>query len=115
MLQNQSPADELAHVRDEIRALRLREVELRKCFTEDCDNGLYEGCEFDVEVRMQKSCVLNKNRLPADILNDPQYFDIRYAPIVRVKPRLQPGLPLGYAPNAGAAGNENFDVIEVWN
>ena len=113
MLRNQLPADELAHIRDEIRALRAREVQLRKCFTEECDNGFYEGCDFDVEVRMQKQCVLNKNRLPAEILDDPQYFDIRYTPVVRVKPRIEPRLPLDYG-QIGAAQNENFDVIETW-
>lgn len=114
MPRNQLPADELAHVRDEIRALRLREVALRKCFTDDCDSGLFEGCDFDVEVRMQKRCVLNQNRLPAEIRNDPQYFDIRYAPIVRVKPRMEPRLPLDYPPVGVSASIENFDLIEAW-
>ncbi|WP_456389298.1 hypothetical protein [Profundibacter sp.] len=114
MLRNQLPADELAHVRGEIRNLRAREVELRKCFTEECDSGLFEGCDFDVEVRMQKRCVLNKNRLPAEILNDPQYFDIRYSPIVRVKPRKEPRLPLDCAVVGVTASIDSFDLIEAW-
>ncbi len=114
MMQNQLPADELAHVRDEIRMLRTREVALRKCFTEDCDDGLYEGCEFDVVVRMQKRCVLNQNRLPAEILNDPQYFDVRYAPTVRVKPRSQPRLPMDLSQSGVDGPADNFDVIETW-
>lgn len=114
MTRNQLPADELAHVRDEIRALRAREVALRRCFTEDCDNGLYEGCEFDVVVRMQKRCVLNQNRLPAEILDDPQYFDIRYSPTVRVKPRTEPRLPMDFKQSGLGASFDNFDVVEAW-
>lgn len=114
-MNTQLPADELAHVRDEIKTLRAREVELRRCFTEDCDNGLYEGCDFDVEVRMEKRCVLNKTRLPAEILNDPQYFDVRYSPIVRVKPRLEPRLPMDFSQSGMNATMDSFDVIETWN
>lgn len=106
------PADELADVQDKIRALRAREVALRRCFTEDCDSGLYEGYEFDVEVRLQKRCVLNQNLLPAEILNDPKYFDIRYAPTVRVRPRAEPRLPLDFGPTGQNAFVDNFDVIE---
>lgn len=112
MMLNQLPADELANVQEKIRALRAREVALRRCFTDDSDDGLYEGCEFDVEVRMQKRCVLNQNLLPAEILNDPKYFDIRYAPTVRVKPRVEPRLPLDFGrTNLGDLG-DNFEVIE---
>lgn len=111
---NQLPADELANLRGEIRNLRAREVALRRCFTEDCDNGLYEGFEFDVVVRMQKRCVLNQNRLPAEILNDPQYFDIRYSPTVRVKPRSEPRLPMDFSQSGVSGAADNFDVIETW-
>ena len=114
-MKNQMPADELAHVRDEIRALRAREVALRRCFTEECDSGLYEGCEFDVEVRMEKRCVLNKSRLPAEILNDPQYFDVRYSPMVQVRPRTEPRLPMDFTQSGLSATFNNFDVIEAWN
>ncbi|KPU84975.1 hypothetical protein JI58_00395 [Marinosulfonomonas sp. PRT-SC04] len=48
MFRNLLPADELAQLRTEILALRTREVELRKCFTEDSDDGFYEGHHFDV-------------------------------------------------------------------
>ena len=115
MLQNQLPADELAQVRDGIRALRAREVELRKCFTDECDNGLYEGFEFNVVVRLQQRQVLNKDRLPAAILNDPQYFDTKLSPVVKVVPRKEPRLPLGFAEADMAYSNDNFDVIETWS
>ena len=114
MLRNQMPADELAHLRDEIHALRAREVELRKCFTDDCDNGHYEGCEYDVVVRVQKRRVLNKDRLPDAILNDPQYFDIKISPVVKVVPRSEPQLPLGFASTNITASNDNFEVVETW-
>lgn len=114
MLRNQLPADELAHVRDEIRALRAREVELRKCFTDDCDNGLYEGFEFDVVVRIQQRRVLNKDRLPAAILNDPQYFDTKFSPVVRVMPRKEPQLPLGASDADVIASGDSFEVVEAW-
>lgn len=114
MFRNLLPADELAQVRDKIRALRTREIELRKCFTDDNDDGFYEGCNFDVVVRLQKRCVLNKNRLPADILNDPQYFDVRYAPTVQVIPRVEPRLPLDDPQSGILASNNNFDVLEAF-
>jgi len=114
MLRNQLPADELAQVRDGIRALRAREIELRKCFTDDCDNGLYEGFEFDVVVRIQQRRVLNKDRLPDVILNDPQYFDTKYSPIVRVVPRDEPRLPLGFSDKNVVASGDSFEVVEAW-
>lgn len=114
MLKNQMPADELALIRKEIRALRNREVELRKCFTEECDSGRFEGCEYDVEVRLQRRRVLAKHRLPPQILNDPQYFEIRTSPIVRIIPRDEPRLPLDYTANGPVEGLENADVIEAW-
>lgn len=114
MFQKQLPADELAQVRRKIRDLRAREVALRKCFTEDVDDGVYEGCDYDVVVRLQKQCVLNKSRLPDEILNDPQYFDIRYAPNVRVVPRAEPRLPLDDLPSGILATGDSFDVIEAF-
>ena len=112
---HQMPADELGHIRKEMRALRAREIELRKCFTDECDEGIFEGCDYDVEVKFQKRRVLAKNRLPSDILNDPKYFDIRLAPIVRVVQRKEPRLPLGFGPAGMIAPQDNFDVVEAWN
>lgn len=114
MFQNQLPADALAQVREKIHALRRREIALRKCFTEDCDDGVYEGCNFDAVVRLQKRCVLNTSRLPDEILNDPQYFDIRYTPVVRIVPRAEPRLPLEYAQSGILASGDSFDVIETF-
>jgi len=112
MLSNQLPADELAHIRDEIRDLRAREEELRQCFTEDCDNGHFEGCSYDVVVQLHTRRVLQKSRLPAAILNDPRYFTEKSTPVVRVVERAQPRLPFGFAENSNPFGAENFDVIE---
>lgn len=114
MFNTQTPADELAKVRDEIRILRDREIELRKCFTRNCDEGVYEGCEFDVEVRLQKRCVLNQSRLPDEILNDPQYFDVRYAPIVRVMPRKEPRFALDDTHSGFRPTQENYDLVETF-
>lgn len=115
MLQKKLPADKLADVHDEISALRLREVELRKCFTDDCDFSLYEGREFDVEMRLEKRRVLAKDRLPESILNNPRYFDVKLSPIVRVVSRKEPRLPLEFSQAAVIASNDNFEVIEAWN
>ncbi|AXX97510.1 hypothetical protein [Profundibacter amoris] len=112
---HQMPADELGHVRKEIQALRAREIELRKCFTDECDDGVFEGCEYDVEVKYRKRRVLARNRLPSDILNDPKYFDIRLAPVVRVVKRKEQRLPLGFGPAGMIAAQDNFDVVEAWN
>jgi len=112
---HQLPADELGHMRNEIRLLRAREVELRKCFTQDCNDALFDGYDYDVEVRFQKRRVLAKDRLPREILNDPQYFDVKYTPVVRVIQRKQPRPPLE-VPHAGMIpARENFDVVETWN
>ena len=112
MFEKRLPVDELAKVREEICILRDREIELRKCFTRDCDEGIYEGAEFDVEVRLQKRCVLNQSRLPDEILNDPQYFDIRYAPIVRIIPRPEPRFALDDTHSGFRPMVDNFDVAE---
>lgn len=112
MFENQMPADELAQVREKIHALRMREIKLRKCFTDACEDGFYEGNNFDVVVQLQKRCVLNQNRLPAEIRNDPQYFDVRYAPVVRLVPRAEPRLPLDYSQSAMLVQNDSFDVLE---
>ena len=109
------PADELGHIQKEISALRAREVALRKCFTDDCDDALYEGCEYDVEVKFQKRRVLAKDRLPAAIVNDPQYYDVKYAPVVRVVQRDEPRLPMGFADAGLVASHNSFEVVEAWN
>ena len=68
MFQNLVPAgklpDELAtRCAIKIHALRLpARSRLRKCFTDDGDDGFYEGCNFDVVVRLQKRCVLEPKR-----------------------------------------------------
>jgi len=112
MLSNQLPADELAQIRDKIYNLRAREEELRLCFTEDCENGRFEGCSHDVVVQLHTRRVLQKSRLPAAILNDPRYFTEKSTPVVRVVERVEPRLPFGFAENSNPFGAENFDVIE---
>lgn len=93
MFENQMPTDGQMQGREKVRALRTHEIELRKCFTDTCDDDVYEDSHFDVVVQLQKRCVLNQNRLPAEIRDDPQYFDVRYAPVVRLVPRAEPQLP----------------------
>ncbi len=85
MLLNQLPVKKQGHIYDEILALRAREVELRKCFTDDCN-------EFDLEMRSQIRRVLSADRLPADIPNN----------------------PLDSAPMGTVASNDNFDAIKSW-
>ena len=114
MLRNQLPADELAHIRDEIRALRVREAELRQCFTDECNQGVFEGCDYDVVVQLHKRRVLKKSSLPPEILNNPCFFEERTAPVVRVVPRKEPRLPLGFSESAPPFNDENFEVIELF-
>ena len=112
MLQNQLPADELAHIRGEIRNLQQREAELRRCFTKECEQGRYQGCDYDVVVQLHSRRVLNKSRLPAGILNNPHYFEVKSSPVVKIVRRTEPRLPLGFGEDANPFGEENFDVIE---
>jgi len=89
----QIPVRETGRPVRNLQTLRAHEIELRKCFTDDCADDLLLDSDYNVEVRFQKRCVLARERLPQNILDDPQYFDVKYTPVVRVVPRTSLSVP----------------------
>lgn len=81
---NISPADELGHIRDEIKRLKKREDELRAEML--AHGGAEPGETFRVEVVEQQRRTLDRDALPKAILDDPTYWKISTSRIVRVKP-----------------------------
>ena len=97
MLPNMSPADELAQIREDIRVLRDREADLKIQFL--ARRAPLDGQLHRIEIAEQERNVFLRERLPEDILSNPNYWDARTSKIVRVRP--QPD-----------AHKEDFDVIE---
>jgi hypothetical protein len=81
---NISPADELGHIRDEIKRLKKREDELRAEML--AHGGAEAGAEYRVEVVEQQRRTLDRDALPKAILDDPAYWKTSTSRIVRVKP-----------------------------
>ena len=66
-------ADELAGIRSEINELKAREKMLSEVLLSDPDS--HAGQRHEVVVKKQKRRVLLRDRLPAHILNNPNYWD----------------------------------------
>jgi hypothetical protein len=80
---NMTPADELGHIREELKRLKARETELR---TEILETGDASGVEYTVEIKTQERRTLDKEKLPQEILDDPYYYKISTSQIVRTVP-----------------------------
>ena len=78
-------ADELAGIRSEINALKLREKMLREVVLSDPDS--HAGQHHEVVVKKQKERVLLRDRLPAHILENPAYWEEREVPQVTLRER----------------------------
>lgn len=78
-------ADELAGIRSEINALKIREQMLREVVLSDPDS--HAGQRHEVVVKKQKRRVLLRDRLPAHILNNPAYWEEREIRHVTVRER----------------------------
>lgn len=78
-------ADELAGIRSEINALKLREKMLREVVLSDPDS--HAGQHHEVVVKKQKQRVLLRDRLPAHILKNPAYWEEREIPEVTLRER----------------------------
>lgn len=84
---NRAPADELAEIRAEIKALKERETALRTRILESDTPDVLMGVEHEVVVREQRSRVLDKSLLPEDIRENPAFYRERVTRIVTVKPK----------------------------
>ncbi len=90
---NISPADELGHLRDEIKRLKAREAELRAEML--VDDRVEPGETYRVEVVEQQRRVFDRSALPPEIADDPQYWKVSTSRIVRVKPvNPEPAAPV---------------------
>ena len=78
-----TPADELGLLREEMRRLKAREAELR---TEILETGDASGTEYTVTIKTQERRVLDKDKLPKEILDDPYYYKISTSQTVRTVP-----------------------------
>ena len=80
---NMTPADELGHLRAEMKRLKAREAELRE---EILETGDATGVEFTIEIKEQERRTLDKDKLPQEILNDPYYYKTSVSRTVRTVP-----------------------------
>lgn len=85
MLPNMHPADELSLVRSEMRKLRAREAQLRDGFLKG--ELSRDGTIARVNLKVQRRRMLQRDRLPPDIQNDPRYWQMRESHVVQVEER----------------------------
>lgn len=85
MFHSRNIADELAGIRSEIDALKIREKILREVVLSDPDS--HGGQHHEVVVEKQKRRVLLRDRLPAHILENPAYWEEREVPQVTLRER----------------------------
>ncbi len=78
-------ADELAGIRSEIYALKRRERILSEVVLSNPDS--HAGQHHEVVIKKQKKRVLMRDRLPAHILKNPDYWDEREEPLVVLRER----------------------------
>lgn len=87
MFHTRNIADELAGIRSEINALKVREQMLRDVVLSDPDS--HAGQNHEVVIKKQKRRVLLRDRLPAHILKNPAYWEEREVPQVTLREREQ--------------------------
>lgn len=80
---NMTPADELGHIREELKRLKARETELR---TELLATGEASGTDYTIEIKTQERRTLDKDKLPPEILEDPYYYKISTSQVLRSVP-----------------------------
>ena len=80
---NMTPADELGHIREELKRLKAREAELR---TELLETGDASGTDYTIEIKTQERRTLDKDKLPREILDDPYYYKTSTSQILRTIP-----------------------------
>ncbi|WP_417241408.1 hypothetical protein [Celeribacter sp.] len=91
---SQSPVDELATLRRKITELRVRERMLEAAFLQTRDTGVFCGYRANVRIERSMQDVFDITKLPARILDDPQFQSTRVVTKVRVEPRFDAPLHL---------------------
>ena len=76
------PVEEFARIKDQIKALKTREQELRQGFL---DGARRRSNAHEVTVKTQKRKVFLRDRLPPSVLQDPSFWEERETQIVSVK------------------------------
>jgi hypothetical protein len=93
-----SLADDLAEIRAEIQRLRRREAELRQALIA-APAAQRQGRWAEAEVTLRKRLVFNPYLLPAEVRQDPRYWEDRASHIVTLRPlgcqpKPRPGWPI---------------------
>ncbi|MEL7462042.1 MAG: hypothetical protein AAFX45_09955 [Pseudomonadota bacterium] len=76
------PVEEFARIKNEIKALKAREQELRQGFL---DGARLRSNAHEVVVKTQKRKVFLRDRLPGSILDDPSFWEERETQVVSVR------------------------------
>ena len=103
-------ADALGSVRAEIAALKAREEGVRRAIL--VSPVRETGREFDVFVRRSTQRRINKDALPAAILNDPRYWTERRTETVITRSKTGLGDATTPVGRHNTAGDDSFEVIE---
>lgn len=82
MMHHLNPADELAHIRAEMKRLKSREAELRAAFLTDPEMPRI-GRWHKVDLLTERRTVFEPRLLPADIRNDPRFLRDRVTRVLR--------------------------------
>ncbi|MEM7685914.1 MAG: hypothetical protein ACFB03_20615 [Paracoccaceae bacterium] len=77
---NISPADELGHIRAEMKRLKTRETELKDQIAE---TGQTDGADFTARIVEQTRRSLNREALPPEILEDERYWKVSVNRVVK--------------------------------
>ena len=80
---NISPADELGHLRDEIKRLKAREAELKD---QIADTGETGGTDYEVRITEQTRRSFDRKLLPQEIQDDERYWKTSVTRVVRTVP-----------------------------
>lgn len=101
----QDLADALGAVRDEIKALKAREAQLRTALLETRLNGPVAGHKFVVSIRESTRRSIDTNALPDSIRRDDRFWKTSTTRTVVTK-SLAPAAPPPLA--------EDIELIERW-
>ncbi|ALI56324.1 hypothetical protein [Celeribacter marinus] len=93
-----SPVDELAQLRRKITELRVRESMLEAAFLQTRETGVFHGYRANVRIVRSLQDVFDITKLPAQIVDDPQFQSTRVITSVRIEPRLDAPLDLVRTP-----------------